>query len=118
VKIKEKMQRNKKEEFPIRFCKKSEKVTVTSHEGRLSLETKAEAKEEVSNPKVAKEDDELCTASRLYKIRIRYSIFLSLQSFDHDQIQTCYQDTDKTYSKYGLKRKKGDFTIFASLEFP
>jgi len=34
------MQRNIKEEFPIWFCKKSEKVTVT---GGLSLETTAEA---------------------------------------------------------------------------
>jgi len=50
------MQKNVKEEFPIWFCKKSENVTVT---GRLSLETTAEAEEEVSNPKVAREDDEL-----------------------------------------------------------
>jgi hypothetical protein len=63
VKTKEKMQRNKKEEFPIWFCKKSENVTVSSHEGRHSLEKTAEA-EEVSNPKVGREDDELCTAYR------------------------------------------------------
>lgn len=64
MKTKEKMQSNKNEEFPILFCKKSEKVTVTSHEGKLSLETTAEAEEEVSNPKVAREDDELRTAPR------------------------------------------------------
>jgi hypothetical protein len=37
---------------------------VTSQEGRLSLETAAEAEVKVSNPKVSREDDELCTASR------------------------------------------------------
>lgn len=73
MKSKEKIQRNKKEEFPFWFCIKPEKVTVTSHEGRLSLETTAEAEEKVSNPKLSREDDELCTAS--LRVQDRDTIF-------------------------------------------
>ena len=60
----------------------------------------------------------MCTASR--RVQDKDTIFdiFPLQNFDHGQIQTFYQDTQKTYSDCGLKRKKGGFTIFASLAFP